>query len=61
MRAYPLTHDDRDVFTMQPVGENAYEPSSVTFQVGADGKATDVTIEYLDVQQQGTFVRNDGG
>jgi hypothetical protein len=60
MRAYPLTHYDRDVFTMQPVGENAYGPSGVTFQVGPAGKADHVTIEYLDKQDQGTFVRNDG-
>jgi hypothetical protein len=60
MRAYPLTHGNRDVFTMQPPGENAYGPSGVTFQVGADGKADRVTIEYLDEHHQGTFVRNDG-
>jgi hypothetical protein len=60
LRAYPLTHYDRDVFTMQPVGENAYGPSAVTFLVGADDKAERVTIEYLDEHQQGTFVRNDG-
>jgi CubicO group peptidase (beta-lactamase class C family) len=60
MRAYPLTHYDRDVFTMQPVGENACGPSGVTFQVGPAGKADHVTIEYLDKQDQGTFVRNDG-
>jgi CubicO group peptidase (beta-lactamase class C family) len=59
MRAYPLTHYDRDVFTMQPAGENAYGPSGVTFQVGPDGKADRVTIEYLDKQHQGTFVRDD--
>jgi hypothetical protein len=60
MRTYPLTHFDHDVFTMQPAGENAYGPSGVTFQVGADGKATRVTIEYLDEHHQGTFVRSDG-
>jgi CubicO group peptidase (beta-lactamase class C family) len=60
MRAYPLIHYDRDVFTMQPAGENAYGPSGVTFQVGAGGKADRVTIEYLDEHHQGTFVRSDG-
>jgi CubicO group peptidase (beta-lactamase class C family) len=59
MRAYPLTHYDRDVFTMQPVGENGYGPSGVTFLVGPDGRADRVTIEYLDEHHQGTFVRND--
>jgi hypothetical protein len=60
-RAYPLTHYDRDVFTMQPVGENAYGPSGVTFLIGPEGKADRVTIEYLNEDHQGTFIRNDGG
>jgi hypothetical protein len=59
MRAYPLSHYDRDVFTMQPAGENAYGPSGVTFLVGTDGEAERVTIEYLDEHHQGTFVRDD--
>jgi hypothetical protein len=58
--AYPLTHYDCDIFTMQPAGENAYGPSAVTFLVGAGDKAERVTIEYLDEHQQGTFVRNNG-
>ena len=45
---------------MQPVGENAYGPSAVTFLVGAGDKAERVTIEYLDEHQQETFIRNDG-
>jgi CubicO group peptidase (beta-lactamase class C family) len=61
MRAYALTHYDRDVFTMQPAGENAYGPGAVTFLIGADGKAKRVTVEYLDEHHQGTFVRGDGG
>jgi hypothetical protein len=57
MRAYPLTHFDRDVFTYQPVGENAYGPSGVTFSVGPDGNASSVTLENLDQEGQGTFTR----
>jgi CubicO group peptidase (beta-lactamase class C family) len=57
MRAYPLTHYDRDVFTYQPVGENAYGPSGVTFAVGPDGTAARVTLENLDQEGQGTFTR----
>jgi CubicO group peptidase (beta-lactamase class C family) len=57
LRPYPLTHYDRDVFTYQPRGENAYGPSAVTFLVGADGRAGQVTIENLDQHGQGTFDR----
>jgi hypothetical protein len=52
-----LQHFDRDVFTYQPVSENAYGPSAVTFNVGPAGKATAVVIENLDVEGQGTFTR----
>ena len=54
---FALRHWDRDVFIYQPAGENAYGPSAVTFRVGADGKATAVTIENLDTTGQGTFER----
>ena len=57
LRPYALTHFDRDVFTYQPPGENAYGPSAVTFLVGAGGQAERVTIENLDQQGQGTFTR----
>ena len=53
--AYPMRHFDRDVFTYQPAGENAYGPSAVSFTVGADQKATSVTIENLDANGQGIF------
>ncbi|MFN8591241.1 MAG: serine hydrolase [Thermomicrobiales bacterium] len=59
LRPYPLTHFDRDVFTYQPIGENAYGPSAVTFQVGAAARADRVTLEILDKHGQGTFVRSD--
>ncbi|MGH7155869.1 MAG: serine hydrolase [Acetobacteraceae bacterium] len=55
--AFPLRHFDRDVFTYQPTGENAYGRSAVAFTIGADGKAVDVTIENLDIDHQGTFTR----
>jgi hypothetical protein len=45
------------VFAYQPVGENAYSPSGVTFQVGPDQLAGSVTIDNLDMNGQGTFVR----
>jgi CubicO group peptidase (beta-lactamase class C family) len=53
----PLRHWDRDVFTYQPVGENAAGPSGVTFPVGPNQVARSVLIENLDVDGQGTFTR----
>jgi len=55
--AFPLRHFDRDTFTYQPVGENAYGPSAVTFTIGADQAAASVTIENLNGNRQGTFAR----
>ena len=57
---FVLSHFERDVFTYQPVGENAYGPSAVTFTIGADRKARSVTIENLDINGQGTFTRASG-
>jgi hypothetical protein len=45
------------VFTYQPVGENAFGPSSVAFAIGASGKATSVTVEILNTGGQGRFDR----
>jgi CubicO group peptidase (beta-lactamase class C family) len=56
---YPLEHWDRDVFTYQPVGENANYRSAVTFTIGPDGVASAMTVENLDVQHQGTFTRDE--
>jgi CubicO group peptidase (beta-lactamase class C family) len=55
--SFALHHFDRDVFTYQPTGENAYGPAAVTFAIGADQKAMSVTIENLDIEGQGTFGR----
>ena len=57
---FALRHFARDVFTYQPVGENAGGPSAVTFTVGPDQKASAVTIENLDANGQGTFSRKPG-
>lgn len=56
-QAFPLQHYDRDVFTYQPQGENAFGLSAVSFRVGADGAAATVTIENLNINKQGTFQR----
>jgi CubicO group peptidase (beta-lactamase class C family) len=56
---FPLTHFDRDRFLYQPVGEFAGGPIGVLFQIGADQKATSVSVENFEIysQGQGTFTR----
>ncbi|CAA9569682.1 MAG: Beta-lactamase class C-like and penicillin binding proteins (PBPs) superfamily / DUF3471 domain [uncultured Thermomicrobiales bacterium] len=44
---FPLAHYDRDTFSWQPLGENAYGPSGLTFTVGPEGTATGFHDEYL--------------
>jgi CubicO group peptidase (beta-lactamase class C family) len=55
--AHPLRHWDRDVFIYRPVEEMTAEWSGVTFRVGPERRATAVTVENLDVHEQGTFPR----
>jgi hypothetical protein len=57
--SFPLQHFDRDTFTYQPIGENAFGPSAVTFTVEAD-RTTAVTIENLNLHGQGTFLLGSG-
>jgi len=57
-QAFPLQRYDRDIFTYQPEGENAFGLSALTFTVAANGKATTVTIENLNIEQQGVFHRD---
>jgi CubicO group peptidase (beta-lactamase class C family) len=54
---FPLQHYDRDLFTYQTAGENAVGSTGVTFTIGADGKATTVVVENLNVRGEGTFKR----
>lgn len=54
---FPLKHYDRDTFTFLPPGENSPGVSGVTFAVGANGEATNVTVEYLNENGQGVFHR----
>jgi hypothetical protein len=56
-KSFPLQHYDRDTFTYQTEGENAVGLSGVTFTVGADGKATEITVENLNIHGEGTFKR----
>ena len=57
MAEFALRHWDRDVFTYQPLGENAGGLSGITFWVGPDRKASRLVVENLDIHDQGTFVR----
>jgi CubicO group peptidase (beta-lactamase class C family) len=56
-KAFPMQHYDRDTFTYQTQGENAVGASGIIFTIGADGKATQLTVENLNVDGKGTFKR----
>ena len=56
-KSFPLQHYDRDTFTYQTEGENAVGLSGVTFTIGPDGKATEMTVENLNVRGEGAFKR----
>lgn len=56
--SFALEHVNADTFKFQPVGENAYGPTAVTFTRAGDGtNAQSVTIDYLNTTGQGTFIR----
>jgi CubicO group peptidase (beta-lactamase class C family) len=50
---FPMRHFDRDTFSWQPVGENAYGPSGLSFTVGPDNRALAFRDEYLAVDGEG--------
>jgi CubicO group peptidase (beta-lactamase class C family) len=54
---FRLKHYDRDLFTYETEGENAVGATGVTFTIGADGKATTVVVENLNLRGEGTFKR----
>jgi CubicO group peptidase (beta-lactamase class C family) len=56
---YRLSHWDGSVFTFEPLGENANAGSisKVTFTMNADGRATEVDVEFFDSTGWGTFAR----
>lgn len=56
-QSFPLAHYDRDIFTFETAGENAVGLTGVFFDVGPDGKSGNLTVEYLDVDGNGTFQR----
>jgi hypothetical protein len=54
---YPLTHFDRDIFLAYPDPETPDVPQPVRFALGPDGKASAVTIGFLDGNGLGTLQR----
>ncbi len=52
-----MTHFNRDTFTYVTRGEYAVGTAGVFFHIGADGRATEVMVENLDIDGQGTFTR----
>lgn len=54
---YPLLHWDGDTHVYSPEGENAVTTTGVTFDVGADGKAQSLRIEYLGQHGEGGLTR----
>ena len=56
---FAFTHIDGNVFTFMPHAENASEGSisTATFATDSSGKATTLTIEWLDQNGIGTFKR----
>ncbi|TIQ33516.1 MAG: serine hydrolase [Mesorhizobium sp.] len=56
-RSYSLTHYDGDLFLTYPDAETPERPTGVSFTVGPDGKASAITIEFLDDNRLGTLRR----
>ncbi len=56
-QTFALTHFDRDVFTYVTAGENAVGVTGVYFVIGADGNATNIRAENLDLHGNGRFAR----
>ncbi|WOO40918.1 serine hydrolase [Rubellicoccus peritrichatus] len=60
-QTFELTHWDGDEFLFQPIGESAGPVSKFTFQFAevGDEVASDILIEYYDVERDGSFVRKE--
>lgn len=53
----PMTHYDRDIYTYETVGENATGLSGISFLIGKDGKATQISIDNFNVHSPHLFTR----
>ena len=56
-RTFTMKHYNRDTLIYETEGENAVGRSGITFTIGADGKATQVLVENLNVRGEGAFKR----
>ena len=56
-RQFPLAHFNRDVFVYTPMAEAPKARMGVSFLVGPDGKASEVTIEDLNEYGMGRLTR----
>lgn len=56
-KRFPLAHFNRDVFVYTPMAEAPKARSGVTFLIGPDGKASEVTIEDLNEYGLGRLTR----
>lgn len=56
-RSYPLRHYDGDLFLTNPDAEMPDRPTGVSFVVGPNGKASAITIGFLDDNHLGTLQR----
>jgi CubicO group peptidase (beta-lactamase class C family) len=56
-KQFALTHFDRDLFISYPSPEAPDVPAPVTFLIGADGKASQITIEAYNNDGQGVLTR----
>lgn len=56
-RSYSLTHFDGDLFLTHPDAEMPDRPAGVSFVMGPDGKASAMTIDFLDDNHLGTLRR----
>jgi hypothetical protein len=54
---FTLSHFDGDTFSFQTIGENANGLAGAIFNIGDDGKASKVVIDFYDRTGLGTFVR----
>ncbi|MCB0915943.1 MAG: serine hydrolase [Actinobacteria bacterium] len=54
---FPLTHWSGTTYSYEPRGENAVGISAVTFAAPVGGESDQVTVEFLNADGLGTFVR----
>ncbi|MDP3240734.1 MAG: serine hydrolase [Reyranella sp.] len=57
-KRFPLKHFNRDLFLYAPFAESPGWMAAVTFLIGPDGKASQVTLENLDEDGMGTLKRS---